>query len=185
MDTPEQDMHTAAPPPWYRQRWPWLLMAPPLAAVIGGIVTIVLAVKSNDGMVAADYYKRGLAINAELSRSERAAELGLSADVRAGGEASGDGVHVRLSGLRPLPPEAALRIRLVHPGRSGADRVAILSRVSAAADGTAAEYRGAWDEAVELHAPVAWRVVLEGREWRLDGGIAAGEARGFRLAAAR
>jgi hypothetical protein len=136
-------------------------------------------------VVAADYYKRGLAINVELSRSERAAELGLTAEVRATGEAAADTVHVRLSGVKLLPPEAALRIRLVHPGRSGADRVAILSRVSADADGTAAEYRGAWDEAVELHAPVAWRVVLEGREWRLDGGIAAGEAGGFRLAAGR
>lgn len=184
MTLPEQNMHTA-PTPWYRQRWPWLLMVPPLAAVIGGIVTIVLAVKSNDGVVAADYYKRGLAINAELSRSERAAELGLLGEVRTSGEGAGDSVHLRLSGKRPLPAEAALRIRLVHPGRGGADRVAILSRVSAEADGTIAEYRGAWDEAVELHVPVAWRVVLEGREWRLDGGIAAGESGGFRLAAGR
>ncbi len=105
-------MHTVTEP-WYRQRWPWLLMLPPLAAVIGGIVTIVLAVRSDDGMVAADYYKRGLAINAELSRSRRAAELGLSAAVSASGEASGDGIHVRLSAERPLPPEATLRIRLV------------------------------------------------------------------------
>jgi len=178
-------MHTAPTPPWYRQRWPWLLMVPPLAAVIGGIVTIVLAVRSNDGMVAADYYKRGLAINAELSRSQRASELGLVAEVQAGGEAAGDTVYVKLIGEGMLPPEAALRIRLVHPGRGGADRVALLSRVSAGADGRSAEYRGAWSEATELHAPVAWRVVLEAREWRLDGGIAAGEVRGFRLLAER
>jgi len=182
--TPETPM-TLAAVPWYRQRWPWLLMAPPLAAVVGGIATIVLAVKSDDGMVAADYYKRGLAINAELSRSERAAELGLVAEVKASGEASGDGVWVRLTGRQALPAEAALRIRLVHPGRSGADRVALLGRVAAAADGSSAEYRGAWDAATELHAPVAWRVVLEGRDWRLDSGIAAGEAGQFRLEAGR
>jgi hypothetical protein len=180
----EHEMHAAAPP-WYRQRWPWLLMVPPLAAVIGCAITIVLAIRSNDGMVTADYYKRGLAINAELSRSQRAAELGLVADVRAGGEAAGDSVHVLLSAERGVLPEAALRIRLVHPGRGGADRVAVLSRVSAAADGNSAEYRGAWDEAVELHASVAWRVVLEGQQWRLDGGIAPGEARAFRLVASR
>jgi hypothetical protein len=182
--SPETPMSPAAVP-WYRQRWPWLLMAPPLAAVIGGIVTIVLAVKSDDGMVAADYYKRGLAINAELSRSQRAVELGLLAEVRTGGEASGDSVWVRLSGAQALPAEAALRIRLVHPGRSGADRVALLGRVAAAADGASAEYRGAWDDATVLQAPVAWRVVLEGRDWRLDGGIAAGEAGQFRLETGR
>jgi len=115
----------------------------------------------------------------------RAAELGLTAEVRAGGEAAGDSVHVLVSAERGLPPEAALRIRLVHPGRSGADRVALLSRVSAAADGSSGEYRGAWDEATELHASVAWRVVLEGQQWRLDGGIAPGEARAFRLVASR
>ena len=177
-------MHTS-PSPWYRQRWPWLLMLPPLTAVVGGIVTIVLAVRSDDGMVVADYYKRGLAINAELSRSRRAAELGLSAEVSATGEAAGDGVDVRLRAGLPLPPEATLLIRLVHPGRSGADRMAVLARVSADADGLGAEYRGAWGEAAQLHAPVAWRVVVEGREWRLDGGIAPGEVRGFRLTAAR
>jgi hypothetical protein len=177
-------MH-AAPLPWYRQRWPWLLMLPPLAAVIGGIVTIVLAVRSDDGVVAADYYKRGLAINAELSRSERAAELGLVAEVQAGGETAGDSVYVRLRGERALPAEAVLRIRLVHPGRSGADRVARLARVAVDPEGRSAEYRGAWEEAVPLAAPVAWRVLLEGQDWRLDGGIAAGEVRAFRLAASR
>lgn len=177
-------MHTA-PAPWYRQRWPWLLMVPPLVAVVGGIITIVLAVRSDDGVVAADYYKRGLAINAELSRSQRAAELGLVAEVQASGEASGDSVYVRVKAEHGLPPEAALRIRLVHPGRGGADRVAILGRVGAEADGSGAEYRGAWDQSTELHAPVAWRVVLEGRDWRLDGGIAPGEARGFKLEAGR
>jgi len=179
-------MHAATTAPWYRQRWPWLLMLPPLAAVIGGVVTIVLAVRSNDGVVADDYYKRGLAINAELSRSQRAAELELTAEVQAGGEAAGDSVYVRVSSAgQGVPPEAALRIRLVHPGRSGADRIAMLSRVSSEPDGRSAEYRGTWDAAAELHAAVAWRVVVEGREWRLDGGIAAGEARAFRLVAGR
>lgn len=178
-------MHTTTIP-WYRQRWPWLLMLPPLAAVIGGAITIVLAIRSNDGVVAADYYKRGLAINAELSRSKRAGELGLAAEVQAGGENGGDGVYLRVSSSgQGVPPEAALRIRLVHPGRSGADRVAMLARVSADPEGRSAEYRGAWDEAVELHAPVAWRVVVEGRDWRLDGGIAPGEVRSFRLVAER
>jgi len=178
-------MHTTTAP-WYRQRWPWLLMVPPLAAVIGCVITIVLAVRSNDGVVASDYYKRGLAINAELSRSQRAVELGLTAEVQAGGEGAGDSVYVRVSSAgQGVPAEAALRIRLVHPGRSGADRVAMLSRVSADPEGRSAEYRGAWEEAVELHAPVAWRVVVEGRDWRLDGGIAAGEVRGFKLMAGR
>ena len=26
--------------PWYKQRWPWLLMAGPIAVVIAGAVTV-------------------------------------------------------------------------------------------------------------------------------------------------
>jgi hypothetical protein len=29
--------------PWYKQLWPWLIMLPPFAAVVGGIVTLILA----------------------------------------------------------------------------------------------------------------------------------------------
>lgn len=178
-------MQTVTTTPWYRQRWPWLLIAPPLTAVIGGIITITLAVLSDDGVVAADYYKRGLAINAELSRSQHATELGLQGEVRADGDAAGDVVRVRMTGEQALPAEGAIKIRLVHPGRGGADRVAVLGRVTAGQDGRSAEYRGQWQQAEALPMPVAWRVVIEGREWRLDGGIAAGEVQSFRLNAGR
>ena len=32
--------------PWYRQRWPWLVMLPPAVAVVGCIITIPLAIRS-------------------------------------------------------------------------------------------------------------------------------------------
>lgn len=49
--------------PWWREPWPWILMAGPAAAVIGCIITIILAVQNfsdqpiNDGAV-----KRGLVV---------------------------------------------------------------------------------------------------------------------------
>ncbi|RPI42555.1 MAG: hypothetical protein EHM59_17550, partial [Betaproteobacteria bacterium] len=49
--------------PWYREPWPWLLMAAPAAAVLAGAVTLALAIQSYDGLVAEDYYKQGLAVN--------------------------------------------------------------------------------------------------------------------------
>jgi len=54
MQNPEADAV-----PWYRQPWPWFLIALPAAAVIGSIVTVVLAIVSADGVVP-DYYERGL-----------------------------------------------------------------------------------------------------------------------------
>ena len=43
--------------PWYRQGWPWFLIALPASAVIGGIITIILAVNSPNALVVDDYYK--------------------------------------------------------------------------------------------------------------------------------
>ena len=40
--------------PWYREPWPWILMAGPAAVIVAGAVTIVLAVASHDPIVAED-----------------------------------------------------------------------------------------------------------------------------------
>ena len=67
------------PPPWYKQFWPWFLITFPAIAVIAGIITIILAVKSDDGLVKDDYYKAGLAINQTLERTQKAKELNMRA----------------------------------------------------------------------------------------------------------
>jgi hypothetical protein len=45
--------------PWYREPWVWLMIAFPMSAVIGGMITIYLAVTTSTGLVVDDYYKRG------------------------------------------------------------------------------------------------------------------------------
>jgi len=40
-----------AHPPWYRQFWPWVIIAIPSLAVIGGIVTFWLAVSHPETLV--------------------------------------------------------------------------------------------------------------------------------------
>ncbi len=174
--------------PWYREPWPWFLMALPAAAVVGGIATAVIAYRGADGVVAADYYKRGLAINEELSRSRLAATLGIEAELRVGGIEPGDFVGVRLVAAQPLPPEATLRVRLIHPGRGGADRTALLARVGSADDGRRAEYAGSWGDAASVARQPAWRIVVETVQWRIDGDAAMQDgqiAKEFRLAAKR
>src|SRR5438309_2026759 len=55
--------------PWYRERWPWLLFSGPFVVVIASLASAWLAVRSDDGVVARDYYKRGLLINRTLQSS--------------------------------------------------------------------------------------------------------------------
>lgn len=49
--------------PWYKEPWPWLLMAGPFVAIIGCVVTIVLAFQNNpDRDVRLDARKHGLIV---------------------------------------------------------------------------------------------------------------------------
>lgn len=67
--------------PWYKQFWPWFLLAFPLAAVIGGFTTLAIFTKNQVSLVAEDYYKKGKGINVDLTRLKVAAGLELSASI--------------------------------------------------------------------------------------------------------
>ncbi|OGA40973.1 MAG: hypothetical protein A3G28_00480 [Betaproteobacteria bacterium RIFCSPLOWO2_12_FULL_68_19] len=99
--------------PWYREPWPWLLMAGPAAALLAGAATLWLAVASADGLVADDYYRQGLAINKVLAREEAARRLGLSAKV----DLKEGRLVVILHGQKP----EALLVHLAHATRAGHD----------------------------------------------------------------
>ena len=136
--------------PWYRQRWPWFLLAGPIIVVLAGFVSAYLALRSDDGVVAQDYYKRGLLINRELAKTERASGIGAAVSFDRDG-----GVHVRLSGADTAP--AQLRLRIAHPTREGLDRITLLTL---SADGT---YFGKI-----MPVPTGrWLVTLDTESWRM------------------
>jgi uncharacterized protein len=143
--------------PWYREPWPWLLMAGPALVIVAGFVTLWLAIRSDDGLVADDYYKRGLAINQTLARAQTARRGNLRA--QATFDMTAGRVRVELSGAE-LPPDA-LRLRLVHPTRAISDQQVLMREVS----------RGVYEG--NLMQPVAGRrvVMLDdlAGTWRLAG----------------
>ncbi|SON48630.1 FixH family protein [Vibrio tapetis] len=67
--------------PWYKQFWPWFLIALPASVVIGSFVTLGLFSKNAVSLVAEDYYKKGKGINIDLSKINAAKELELGAMV--------------------------------------------------------------------------------------------------------
>jgi hypothetical protein len=139
--------------PWYRDRWPWILMAGPAFVVCGGAYAMWLAKSTEDGLVADDYYKRGMAINRTLQRFEKAAALKLGADVTV----SADGkVRVDLSGADGAAPPS-LRVRLVHPTRAGFDQSAELMR----------DVDGIYVGRMSPPASARWLVIVETDAWRL------------------
>ena len=83
--------------PWYKQFWPWVLIGLPSSVVVASIVTYFLAINGMDSVLSKDYYKEGLAINADLTRDKKAAALGLVADIKIDGE----NVVMKLSAREP------------------------------------------------------------------------------------
>ena len=71
-------MNAPALVPWWRQRWPWLLMSGPAIVVVAASYTGWLAFTREDALVVGDYYTQGKAINQDLRRDRAATALGLS-----------------------------------------------------------------------------------------------------------
>ena len=152
-------MNELAAKPWYKEPWPWLLMAGPFIVVVAGIFTAWLAISSADGLVAEDYYKRGLAAGTTIARSERAQALGVSAAVRL----MSDRIVVQLQAKTgEFVAPGTVAVTLSHPTRAGLDQSIDLKREG---DAYSAPFR--------LPTAGHWLVLLEddAKSWRLMGNV--------------
>lgn len=148
--------------PWYREPWPWLLMAGPFAVIVASFISAWVAISSSDGLVTEEYYKQGQAAGETLARSRHADDFGIAAALRL----TESSVKIRLSARQadmPMPP--ALWVNLSHPTRAGLDQRSQLKRV----DGSGDLYVGA----LRLPASGHWLVLVEdeAKTWRLMGSV--------------
>jgi hypothetical protein len=136
--------------PWYRQLWPWLLIAGPAAVLAAGAVTTWIAFASAAGLVAADYYKQGLAINKVLAREDAAQRLGIAVAVAIEGES----LRVVLRGASP----EALFVHLAHATRADHDQRVRLAQAA----------NGVYQASLEPLAPGRWNIIVEDPQatWR-------------------
>ena len=140
---------------WYSEPYVWLLIAFPMLAVIGGFITLVLAIDSNDGLVVDDYYREGLMINRVLDRDREAARLQLSAVLKLAPERDSFVLNLRGNGQFTAP--AALRVGFLHATRKGHDRHVIAYKSK---DGS---YSSGIQPLIRGH----WYVQIETNHWRL------------------
>ena len=166
-------------PPWYRQFWPWFLIALPATVVVAGFFTLYLAIKYSDDLVSDNYYRDGLAINQQLTQDLRATELALSATLNfaAGNDDAIDVLALELSSPRatkPLP--TLLTLYLLHPTNAKADH---MIKLIAAGGG---RYRGQLSQLPTqryylrlipsvVSESVSEQENLQSAEWRLTGEI--------------
>ena len=144
--------------PWYKQFWPWFLIALPASVVVASIVTINLAIESDDGLVSDDYYKEGLAIHKNADSAASARALGIAGTLNY--DADTGAINLVLD--KPLQAkQPALSLEVVHPTLPDQDQTIRLSAV----DGIRFAGR------LEPLGPGNWKLALRpaDRSWRVEG----------------
>ncbi|MBI3101863.1 MAG: FixH family protein [Burkholderiales bacterium] len=68
---PQNTDKSSTPSPWWRHGHVWLVIAGPLVVVVASFVTLWLAIRSPDPVVADDYYRRGIDINRRLQEPDK------------------------------------------------------------------------------------------------------------------
>tara|TARA_R110002126_G_scaffold160926_6_gene308716 strand:- start:2689 stop:3174 length:486 start_codon:yes stop_codon:yes gene_type:complete len=67
--------------PWYKQVWPWILIAIPVITALRAIYAVVLMNQQQPDLVIDDYYKAGKNINLQLSKYREAELRNLNATI--------------------------------------------------------------------------------------------------------
>lgn len=149
--------------PWYKQFWPWMLMALPGTAVVAGLYTYSLAAASSSGLVVDEYYKEGKAINRSLERGQKAAAMGLHANLALNGES----VRLLLDNA-DVQSEQTLVLKLLHATMPDRDQTVMLTHAG----------QGMWTGKIASLSPGKWYVHLlpVDESWRLEGALPKADA---------
>ncbi|MDX1635717.1 MAG: FixH family protein [Marinobacter sp.] len=143
--------------PWFRQPWFWFLLIFPGASIIWCTIAITVALNTDNAMVTDDYSKEGRAINLELARDQKAADMNLNAIM----EFSGDRLSVNLNSKEGYSDYPYLVLNLFHPTLSEKDRTVQLQSMGG----------GYYRASLPRNLDGRWYMDLRGpsNEWRLKG----------------
>lgn len=153
--------------PWYRQFWPWFLISIPALTIIGALVTINLAIETDDGLVKDDYYKEGLAIRKDAARVHTAQQLGISALLQHDPRQGGISLQLNDAAVGDLHQ---LILTLFHPTRSNQDQTITLTRTG----------EGLFEGKLAPLEQANWQLAVEptNSQWRISGRLSVpGEGR--------
>jgi len=133
--------------PWRSNPVFWLMWLLPGSAVVGGLATLAIALRSADAALPADYHWEGAHLDRDFERARNAAKLGIEMSFAAHADTGECAATVRSA----PDDSASLTLLFANGADAGLDRVLLLRRIAPG------EYRGAC-------APLPagrWRVALE------------------------
>ncbi|MBT1449639.1 FixH family protein [Glaciecola sp. XM2] len=154
--------------PWYKQFWPWFLIAIPLSSVIVGSFVLRFATDGTNTLVVDDYYKEGKAINARLDKIERARELGITTllDVQPG--------NIALEFVTSAPDSGeALKLDFFHVTLADKDFDVLLTR----------DANGVYRTSIDYPIQGKWRLRLMPMDesWKVQDTVNLPQARAFKF----
>jgi uncharacterized protein len=64
------NLNKAAPRPWWKEFYVWLVIAGPLLAVVACAITAFYVLQGPDALVSEDYYQEGIALGREVKTAQ-------------------------------------------------------------------------------------------------------------------
>lgn len=142
--------------PWYRYPLVWMLVIIPFSSMVMGVVMLTNAIRSFDGLVEDDYYKKGKQINSRLERDDYASDHDMMAKLTLVDNLPVIKAEIIASDMT-LP--ASIKVRFIHPTKSGFDADAQLLKQD---DN---KYLGTFESRL---SPGKWLLRVESDEFRLQ-----------------
>lgn len=148
--------------PWYRQFWPWFIIALPASAVVAGLTTVWIAMQTTDSLVVSSDDGVRNATDRRISAERLASELDLAAFVEIDPVSGAVSAVMRSGDLRDVP--ATLDFELSHPAFANRDQRITLNKAMPDTDGNPV-----WvGHFVTVPNERFYAVLNSGDEWRLS-----------------
>ena len=160
---PDSIMEREDTDPWYRQFWPWFIIALPASAVVAGLYTFWIAMQTTDSLVVRSDDGMNVVTERNLAAEQEAIRLGLSAVLEVNSDTGA--VVVTMSSLPNINLSTSLQLRMRHPTMASRDAVIELLQAipNSSGDPTWAGHF--------IKPPVGrhYATLSSGNNWRLSG----------------
>lgn len=150
--------------PWFRQFWPWFLIALPAAAVIASVYTLFLAMNTSDSLVSASNDGMDVIAERHIAAERRAATLGLNVQLQI--DIASGAIKATLASSQAATAvwPTTLTLEFAHPAFARQDLQVTLTAAIPDASGAPV-----WSGHVAALPSGRWYLVLRsGDEWRLS-----------------